>query len=258
MSRVPAARVVIVDDEAPARRKLARFLADDERFAVAGEAADGTQAVERIVALEPDLVFLDVQMPGFDGLEVIASLPRRTLPHVVFTTAHAEFAVKAFELRAVDYLLKPFDRERFRAACDLYWERRGRDPGELWRLVESLRRGPSHLERLLVRRKDRLVVVRLSDVSRIRAEEHHLRLHTAEGSLLYRMALHQLAARLDPERFLRVHRGEIVNVDHVAGVEPAGHGDAVIHLRDGSEVFASRGFRREWARRLGPYGTSTR
>jgi two-component system, LytTR family, response regulator len=250
--KAPAAvaRVLIVDDEAPARRKLARFLGDDARFVVAGEAEDGAQAVEQIVALEPDLIFLDIQMPGLDGFEVLAALPRESLPHVVFTTAFAEFALKAFEVRAVDYLLKPFDQERFQAACETYWERRG-EPSQLARLIESLRASPGPLERLLVRQRERLVIVRLRDVTHVSAEEHYVRLHVSGGSHLHRMALSDLAARLDRARFIRVQRSEIVNVDHIASLEPAGHGDAVVHLRDGTEVVASRHYRREWGRRLG-------
>ncbi len=251
--KAPApARVLLVDDEAPARRKLLRFLADDARFVVAGEAEDGGQAVEQIVSLAPDLLLLDVQMPGLDGFEVLAALSRERLPHVIFTTAFAEFALKAFEVRAVDYLLKPFDQGRFRAACDAYWERRA-ERSELWRLIESLslRAAPGPLERLLVRQKDRLVLVRLRDVSHISAEEHYVRLHVGGASHLHRMALGELAARLDPGRFIRVQRGEVVNLDHIASLEPAGHGDALIHLRDGTEVLASRHYRREWGSRLG-------
>ncbi len=193
MSGSRPARVLVVDDEAPARRKLARFLAEDPRFLLVSEADDGKVAVERIVSETPDLVFLDIQMPAFDGFEVLASVPRDRLPHVIFTTAFSEFAVRAFEVRAVDYLLKPFDQERFRSACDAYLERR-RNPVDDWQMLESTRQSGLPIERLLVRHRQRLVVVRLDDVSRVSAEEKYVRLHTDMGSLLHRMPIGELAA----------------------------------------------------------------
>jgi two-component system, LytTR family, response regulator len=249
LSGTAPTRALIVDDEEPARRKVRRFLSEDPRFVVAGEAGDGLTAVERIVELEPDIVFLDIQMPGLDGFDVIAALPAERLPHVVFTTAFSEFALKAFEVRAVDYLLKPFDQERFRAACDAWWERRA-DRGELWRTLSALR-PPQHLERLLVRQRDRMVAIRMAEVSRISAEEKYVRLHVKGGSHLHRAALGELVARLDPKRFVRVHRSEVVNLDHVAGIEPWGHGDATILLRDGTQVLASRSYRKQWRGRFG-------
>jgi two-component system LytT family response regulator len=243
------ARVVIIDDEAPARSKVARFLAEDPRFLLVSEAEDGASGVLRIVSDRPDLVFLDIQMPAFDGFEVLASVPALELPHVVFTTAFAEHALRAFEVRAVDYLLKPFDQERFRAACDAFWDRR-RGSSDAWSVVEQIRPRDRPLERLLVRHRGALIPVRLCDVSRVSAEEKYVRLHTAHGSFLHRMPIKALAARLDTSRFIRLQRGEIVNLDHVASVTARGHGDAVVCLRDGTLVSASRRFRDRWRPRL--------
>ena len=194
-------------------------------------------------------MFLDIQMPAFDGFEVLASVPRDRLPHVIFTTAFSEFAVRAFEVRAVDYLLKPFDQERFRSACDAYLERR-RNPADDWQMLESTRQSGLPIERLLVRHRQRLVVVRLDDVSRVSAEEKYVRLHTEMGSLLHRMPIGELAQRLDVSRFVRIQRSEIVNLRHVVSVATRSHGDALVQLRDGTELMASRHYRSSWLPRL--------
>ena len=227
-------RVLIVDDEAPARSKLVRLLAADPRFTVVGEAADGLAAVAMIEELAPALVILDVQMPGLTGFEVLDAIGPDACPQIIFSTAFDQYAIAAFDAAAIDYLLKPYDAARFQRALD-----RAADRPALTRLTGALR----PIERLLVKRAGVLEPVRLADVRRITAEDKHVRLHTAGGEHVVRQTLRALEARLDPARFVRVHRSEIVALDAVAKLEPWTHGDALLVLVDGSTVVLSRTYR---------------
>jgi two-component system, LytTR family, response regulator len=238
-------RVLIVDDEAPARRKVRTHLADAAGVDVVGEAASGPEALEAIRALRPDLVFLDVQMPGMTGFEVIEAVGPEAMPAVVFVTAYDEFAVEAFEVQAVDYLMKPFHADRFRQALSRALDRiaRREEPGEsLARLLASLlKKAPREGQRLLVRDGERIFFVPLREVVRLSADGNYVQVHTARGQRhLLRETLARLEARLDPERFARIHRSEIVNVDFVAEVQPAFHGDYTVRLKNGEEVRLSR------------------
>jgi len=238
-------RVLVVDDEAPARRKVRAHLADAAGVEVAGEAASGPEAVEAIRGLRPDLVFLDVQMPGMNGFEVIEAVGAEAMPAVVFVTAYDEFAVEAFEVQAVDYLMKPFHAERFRQALARALERisRREAPHEsMARLLALLlNKAPRESQRLLVRDGERISFVPLREVVRLSAEGNYVQVHTARGQRhLLRQTLASLEARLDPERFARIHRSEIVNMDFVTEVQPAFHGDYTVRLKNGEEVSLSR------------------
>jgi two-component system LytT family response regulator len=240
-----SARVLIVDDEAPARRKVRAHLGDAAGVDVVGEAASGPEAVEAIRTLRPDLVFLDVQMPGMSGFEVIEAVGAEAMPAVVFVTAYDEFAVEAFEVQAVDYLMKPFHADRFRRALARAMDRLARreEPrASLAPLLEALlKKRPRDAQRLLVRDGDRILFVPLREVVRLSAEGNYVQVHTARGQRhLLRETLARLEARLDPERFARIHRSEIVNVDFVAEVQPAFHGDYTVRLKTGDEVRLSR------------------
>lgn len=246
-------RVLVVDDERPARAKVARLLEGDERFALVGEASDGLEALERIEALGPDLVVLDVQMPSADGFEVLDALgPERDLA-IVFSTAHDEYALRAFDANAVDYLLKPYDAERFRRALDkaraqLLAGRAGGEPAAS--LVAAA--DPGGARRLVLKTAEGWVPLRLASVLRASAAGKHVEVHSTEGRHLARQSLRSLAARLDPGRFVRVHRGEIVNVEAVARLEPWTHGDGLLTLSDGSAVVLSRTYRRAFLDRFRP------
>ena len=241
-------RVLLADDEPPARRKLAAHLRDEADVEIAGEAANGLEAVEKIGSLAPDLVFLDVQMPGLTGLDVVETVGPAAMPPVVFVTAYDEYAVRAFDLEAVDYLLKPYDAARFRAAMERARRRVAgpRSAASLERLVAALR--PRHLDRFVVRDGDKVVLVPARSVLRLEAEGNYVRLHTAEGSHLVRETLARLEERLDPRRFARVHRSEIVAVEAVRELLPWSHGDYVAVLRNGAQVRVSRRYQ---ARLLG-------
>jgi two-component system LytT family response regulator len=237
-------RVLIVDDEAPARAKVRRLLAGDARFTIAGEAADGAAAVAQIQALAPDLVLLDVQMPALTGFEVLEVLGADAAPKIVFSTAYEQYALAAFDAAAVDYLVKPYHAARFGQALDRAHRQleAGRaHAAQLDALLAQVQ--PARLERLLVRDGEAIVSLRLDRVRRVTADDKHVRLITDDGEHVVRQSLKALEARLDPARFVRVHRGEIVAVDAVARMEPLGHGDALLILHDGTSVVLSRGYR---------------
>jgi two-component system, LytTR family, response regulator len=248
---VEPVRVLIADDEPPARAKLRRFLDADPEVALVGEAASGTEAVEMIERLRPDLVFLDIQMPGADGFGVLQAVDPAALPHVVFVTAYDEHALRAFEVHAVDYLLKPYDADRFRTALARASERvRARPPAGGDALDERIRRvlaegrpAPAYLERVLVRTGVRAVFVRTDEVDWLEAEENYVRVHAGAESYLVRGTLAGLEERLDPARFIRVHRSHIVNLASIRELHPWSHGDWMIVLRDGRELMLSRRYR---------------
>jgi two-component system LytT family response regulator len=245
MTAAPPLRVLVVDDEAPARAKLRRFIAGEPRLHLAGEAASGTEALARVAELDPELIFLDVQMPGGTGFEVLEALPEEGRPLVIFSTAFDAFALRAFEAAAIDYLLKPYDEARFAAAVARALAfaagAAGRPAAELPRLLEHVQQRP--LERLLVRDGEAWLAVRLDDVWRLEADDKHVRVHGEAGVHLVRQPLRALEARLDPRRFARVHRGELVRLDAVLRLEPWTHGDSLLTLADGATVVLSRTYR---------------
>jgi two-component system LytT family response regulator len=238
-------RTLIVDDEAPARRRLRRLLTAEPGVIVAGECGDGNSAVAGIVSMRPDLVFLDVQMPERDGFAVVKALPPGALPAILFVTAHDQYALRAFDVHAVDYLLKPFSGERFRTALARARdriERHSTDAG-LAQLAASLRNRPAYLSRLPVRSGGRTVFVDLSAVDWLEAADNYVRVHVRQREYLVRETLAALEAQIDPDRFVRIHRSAIVQADRVAEIQPASHGDADLRLRDGTQLSVSRTFR---------------
>jgi two-component system, LytTR family, response regulator len=232
-----AVRALVVEDEAPARQNLREYLAGTPWVEVVGEAADGKEAVRLIDTLEPDLVFLDVRLPELSGVEVARRM--RHSPALVFTTAYDRYAIAAFELGAIDYLVKPFGRERFDRTLSRLRERLGLPPvpdGE--RARTALEPGP--LRRLFARQGDRIVPVAIATIVRIQAQGDYAEVHAREGTFLIHVSLAELAARLDPAVFLQVHRSHIVNLGAVAHLEPHDDRRLALTLRDGSVVVASR------------------
>jgi two-component system, LytTR family, response regulator len=225
-----ALRVLIVDDEPLARRKLRRLVEAESGFACAGECPSGEEALERLGAERFDAMFLDVQMPGLSGFDVVERAPAERLPPIVFVTAFDRYAVKAFEIAAVDYLLKPFDRERFQRALQRLRER-AEAPGkrvasdELRALLDALGDRDS-ADRFLAKKGDGFVTVRAADVAWIEAQGNYVALHTGAESLLLRDTLSGLERRLDPRRFARAQRSAIVNLDQVAALRPWQTGSA--------------------------------
>ncbi|HEX3895176.1 MAG TPA: LytTR family DNA-binding domain-containing protein [Rudaea sp.] len=227
---------LIVDDEPIARAGLIRLLAEIEWIDIIGEAADGLTAVEMIDAQKPDLVFLDIQMPGLIGTDVLCRLRHR--PLVVFTTAHSQHAVAAFELGALDYLLKPFSEKRLRAAVERVRAALGEPHSAFDRFGEAMSRVP--MSRLFVRTGRSVVPIAVGDIARFEAVGDYTAVHVADTHHLLHVSLNQLEARLDPQRFLRIHRAHIVNLDRVTGFSRRVDAQLVAQMSDGAIVPVSR------------------
>lgn len=253
----PTLSVLVVDDEPPARRRLRSLLDRHPDVRVVGEAGTGREAAAAIGRLRPDVVFLDVQMPDGDGFDVVREVGPDRMPVVVFATAFDEHAVRAFEARALDYLLKPYDRDRFDEALGRARDRvrQGQDVApRLLDLVEQLGRRTEWLERLSVRMGSRIRLVDVDDVDAFEAETNYVRVHAGPSAYLVRATLASLEAQLDPDRFLRVHRSVVVNVRRVVEVEPLSSGAYELVMRDGRTWTSGRTYRArvEEALRLRP------
>ena len=239
-------RVLIVDDEPLARQRVRQLLAGEVGIDSIAEAENGAEAIEKIEGERPDLVFLDVQMPEVDGFDVIEAVGSETFPRVIFTTAYDQYALRAFEVNAVDYLLKPVDPDRFRRALDRVRSQERAADGvgaELLSLLKSLPTRPKYLERLVVRSGGRIAFVRAEEIDCIEACGNYLRLCRGSEEQLLRMTISALETRLDPSRFVRIHRSTIVNVERVTQLESTFHGEYTVLLKSGRRLTLSRGYR---------------
>ena len=248
-------RTLIADDEPPARRLLRRHLERHADVEVLGEATTGAEAVERIRALDPDLVFLDVQMPELDGFGVVREIGARDMPPVVFVTAFDSHAIHAFDVNALDYLLKPFEAERFDAMLDRARAHLERNAApSLARLLDAVRQrdaATNDLGRIPVRVGDRIRLVPADEIDFVSAEGNYLRIHAGRESYQMREALATLAQRLPAPPFVRVHRSTIVNVAHVVELEPLFKGEYVLRMRNGNRLTTGRSFREQVRRAFG-------
>lgn len=230
-------RAVVADDERLARQKVRQLAARSEAVEIVAECANGAEALRAVREHDPDVLFLDVRMPGIDGLAVVDELAGRARPRVIFTTAYSEYAVQAFGLDAVDYLLKPFDRRRFAQAIDrarrALASRPAAKPGAV--------RAP--ISRFLVASRDRMMFVDVTDIRWIEAEGKYVRLHTASGSYLLRQGINRIESSLDPRRFIRIHRSTLVNIRRIAEMFRGVGDDFVVRLDDGTELAMSRRYR---------------
>jgi two-component system LytT family response regulator len=232
---------IIVDDEPLARKLLKEYLLEYPPVRLIGECKNGRQAIEAINEHKPDLVFLDIRMPGIDGFEVLEQL--KHMPHIIFSTAYGDYALKAFETNAVDYLLKPYDRKRFSLAMQKVMSRSVTVDNEIDRIVQVLqqsREQEAYPDRIFIRKGKRIVSVAVGTILRIEADGDYSQLHTKNGIHLCNLSLNSLEEKLDPSRFLRVHRSSIVAQDCIEHLLGDGEGGFVAVLNDKSKVKISR------------------
>jgi two-component system LytT family response regulator len=240
-------RALIVDDEPLPRERIRALLAERREIEVIGECRDGHEAVTTILTEHPDLVLLDIQMPELDGFEVIQAISHEFLPAIVFVTAFDEHAIRAFEVNAIDYLLKPINAARFEKAVlravDRLTKPSAREPDrQLLAFVERLRAERQYTTRFVVRSGSKLSFVRAAEVDWIDVADNYVRLHVAGREHLVRDTLKSVEAQLDPEIFVRVHRSVIINLDRIALVEPHFHGEYVVTMKDGAKLTTSRSY----------------
>lgn len=242
-------RALIVDDEPLARKAVRLLLERDGEVDVAGECS-GVDAAALVARTRPDILFLDVQMPDVDGFGVLEAIGPDRVPAVVFITAYDQYALRAFDAHAIDYLLKPFDDERFaRALGRAKALARARQRGERDdRLAELLRARTPYVQRFLVRVREKSIVVNAGDIDWIEAADYYVTLHAGGKSYLFREPIASLVKTLDPERFVRVHRSAIVNIDRVREVHSLFRGDRALILADGTRLKLSRSRREEFER----------
>jgi len=237
-------RAVIIDDEELARDRLRSLLDREPDIELIGEAGDGQSAVSLIDKLKPDLVFLDVQMPELNGFEVLNALEER--PNVIFVTAHDKFALKAFDVHAVDYLLKPFDRERFqtalqRAVSKIRNQKPEEPKTELNAVLDEVK--PKNVERLLVKTQGRVLLVKVGDLDWIEAADNYVTLHVGKDAHMMRETMTALEGRLPSDRFMRISRSTIVNVERIQELQPMFHGEYIVVLKNGAKLTLSRSYR---------------
>jgi two-component system LytT family response regulator len=253
-----AIRALIVDDEPAARDAIRALLAGDADIHIVGECADGRSALRAIASATPELLFLDVQMPEMDGFTMLRQLDPARLPVVVFVTAFDQYALRAFDVHATDYLLKPFDDDRFRDAVSR--AKQSVRAGQLGRLSEELRAlldgiapgeparaaaaaGGPYLKRLVIKSGGRVTLLSVRDIDWIEAEGDYVKIHVGKAWHLLRETMKRLEAQFDPSRFVRIHRSTIVNVERIKELQPYFRGEYVVILQDGKSLKLSRGYK---------------
>ena len=236
------ANVLVIDDEPPARRKLLMMLAGEPDIDVVGQAANGIDAVAAIEKLKPDVIFLDIQMPGMNGFEVLEAIDTEPVPLVVFVTAFDQHAVRAFEVHAADYLLKPFDRTRLQNCLARLRDAHESMDSKLKKLLEEFR-PRDYLTRVIVKSRGRVLFLNVEDVDWIETSANYVELHSGRNSYLLRETLQSLETRLNPRQFARLHRTIIVNIDRIRELQPWSHGDFIVILKDETKLRMSRRYR---------------
>jgi two-component system LytT family response regulator len=247
-----AIRAVIADDERLARKKLSILLASEPKVEVVAECSDGRQTVMAIRSLRPDMLLLDIQMPGLNGFEVLSEISPDEMPQVIFTSAYDQYAIRAFEAHALDYLLKPFDQDRLHAAIERARAeiRKCKDQDltnrvfELLSSVNSEKQPiPEFDKRLAIRTNGRVVFLNLGEIHWVEAAANYVRLNTGKDSYLFRETISRISEQLNPPHFVRIHRSVIVNVTRIKELIPVNSGEYVVVLQSGKELSCSRGYR---------------
>jgi two-component system LytT family response regulator len=254
-------RAIIVDDEKPARRRLRELMEKQPDIAIVAECSNGAEAVRQIRALQPDLLLLDVQMPGLDGFGVVDAIGAAQMPATIFVTAYDQYALKAFEVSALDYLLKPFSDERFerslaRVLSFVRANRREELSHRILSLLDQIQpKQPQNtsapLDCLMIKDGGRVLFLRVEEIDWIEAAGVYVQVHAAGKTWLHRISLSELEAKLNARRFLRIHRSTIVNLQRVRELRPHSHGDFLVALHDGTELKLSRSYRQKVEASLG-------
>jgi two-component system, LytTR family, response regulator len=249
-------RVLVVDDEPLARDLIREMLANDPDAEIVGECANGRDAIEAIRTVSPDLIFLDVQMPELGGFEVLESFAGAELPAIIFVTAYDQYALKAFEVHALDYLLKPYDRDRFdsawqRAKARVFEEQVNRRDQQIMALLNELRAGSQYIERLVIKAEGRVFFLDVDDIYYIEAEGNYVGVHNGQRSYLLRETIGGLESQLDPKKFLRIHRSAIVRIDKIKELQPWFHGEYRVILEGGKQLTLSRNYRAKLQQAVG-------
>ena len=238
-------KILVVDEESPARKKIRQFLKDEGIDPIL-EAEDGVEAVKRIEEEKPDLVFLDIQMPLMTGFEVIRAVGVENMPAIVFVTAYDKYALEAFEVEAVDYLMKPFDQDRFKRSFDRAAERirLEREQKESYqKVLDQMRKREGFLQRIMVKQGPRFFYVKTDEIMYISAEQKYMELHTEKKTFLIRETMNSIEESLDPAKFARIHRSTLLNVEYMQEIQPWFHGDCTVILKAGEKLTLSRRYR---------------
>ena len=256
MTSGPRIRTLIVDDEPLARERLRMLLSTEPWLEIIGEASNGSSTVDAIRKQKPDLVFLDVEMPNVSGFDVIEAIGAERMPFVIFVTAYDKYAIRAFDVHAVDYLLKPFDRDRFYQALAKARQQIERlTGGELERrlleLMKDLKPTAQKLDRFVVKSGGRVFFVRTEEIDWIEAAGNYVKLHVGPEAHLFRETMNALEAKLNPDTFYRIHRSHIVNIERVRELQPWFNGEYVVFLKDGTRLTLSRGYREKLQEKIG-------
>ncbi len=248
---------LIVDDEPLARKFIRRMLEKHPEVEIVGECGNGREAVAAVLEKKPDLVFLDIQMPEMDGFTMIETLGIENLPHIVFVTAYEQYAIRAFEIHALDYLLKPFDQARFEKAMkharEKFADQRQNqsEQKQIAALLENVKQKPRFLDRLVIKADGRIIFLKTEDIDWIQADDKYVHLHAGNKSHLVRQTLGAMEAQLDPQKFIRVHRSAIVNVGRIKELQPMFTGEHTIILENGTKLTLSRSYKNKLFELLG-------
>src|SRR5437588_845876 len=244
----PKIRALIADDELLARKFTRRMLKQDQDVELVAECSNGAEAVAMIRKEKPDLVFLDIQMPEMNGFAVLEAVGLEHLPEVIFTTAYESYAIRAFELHALDYLLKPFDQVRFKAALKYAKERFHSQQHEekqlqIGTLLESIRAQQQYLDRVIIRADGRITFLQTREIDWLEADDKYIHLHTGKRTRMVRQTLSAMEEQLDPRKFVRVHRSAMVNTDRIKELQPLFNGEHSLILEDGTRLTLSRKYK---------------
>ena len=245
---VPEIRTIIADDEPLGRKKLRILLAAEPGVHVVAECRDGLQTIAALRDYQPDLLLLDIQMPGADGFEVLQTVPADRVPFVIFTTAYDHYAIRAFESHALDYLLKPFDQERLhcaieRARTEILKTEGGKMASRVLDLLSDAKAKSPTAKRLIIKAGGRVVFLNQDEIEWVEAAANYVKLNVGKEFYLLRERIGRVSERLDPDQFVRIHRSIIVNIENIKELQPCNSGEYIVVLKSGKELSGSRGYR---------------